>query len=109
MEAGIISALLNRPQFAGVHAVPVPQGKGSGIMALVRGEGDMALQVIPEILPHKEVEVVGPLPPELGAHIDVAAAVSARAADPADAAAFVQYIARPQAAATWKQVGITLF
>jgi len=109
MEGGIIDHLLKQPQFAGVHTMPIPPAKGSGIMALVRGEADMALQVISEILPHKEAELVGPLPAELGAHIDVDAATSIRAADPTDAAAFVRYVTQPQAAATWKAEGIDLF
>lgn len=109
MEAGIIAALLKRPEFAAVHGVPIPQAKGSGVEALVRGDGDMTLQVIPEILPHKEVELVGPLPAELGAHIDTAAAVSSHATDPGDAAAFLRYITRPEATAIWRKAGINRF
>jgi molybdate transport system substrate-binding protein len=109
MEAGIISALLKRPEFAAVHGVPVPQANGSGVMALVRGDGDMTLQVIPEILPHREVELVGPLPAELGAHIDTAAAVSSRSTNPDEAAAFLRYVMRPEATATWREAGINRF
>jgi molybdate transport system substrate-binding protein len=109
MEAGIIARMLARPEFAAVHARPVPQANGSGVVALARGDGDMTLQVIPEILPHKEVELVGPLPAELGAHIDTVAAVSSRAANPDEAGAFLRYITRPEATAIWKEAGINRF
>jgi molybdate transport system substrate-binding protein len=109
MEAGIIAALLARPEFAAVHGVAIPQANGSGVTALARGDGDMTLQVIPEILPHKEVELVGPLPAELAAHIDVVAAISSRAINPNNAAAFLRYIRRPEATATWKEAGIHRF
>lgn len=107
MEAGIIDLLLKRPEFVGVHAVPI--ANGSGVTALARGDGDMAMQVIPEILPHKEIESAGSLPAELGAHIDTATAVSVRSANPADALVFIRYITRPEATAVWKTKGVDRF
>ena len=107
MEAGIIDVLLKRPEFVGVHAVPV--ANGSGVTALARGDGDMAMQVIPAILTGKGIESAGPLPAELGAHIDTATAVSARSAYPADALAFIRYITRPEATAVWKAKGVDRF
>jgi len=47
MQAVIIDGILKRPEFAGVHVVPVAKGEGAG--ALARGEGDMAIQLVPEI------------------------------------------------------------
>jgi molybdate transport system substrate-binding protein len=91
MEAGIIDHMLHRPELAGVHTVT--EAKGSGIAALGRGEADMALQVVPEIISRKDVELVGPLPPELKAHIDFEAAVAPNAAD-------------TKAAAEWKKFGL---
>ena len=107
MQALIIDALLKRPEFAGVHGVS--PAKGEGGQALSRGEGDMALQIIPEILNQKNVEVVGPLPAELGAYMDGAAAVSARATDAKDALAFIQFITRPEARPVWKAKGLNPF
>jgi molybdate transport system substrate-binding protein len=104
MEAGIIDRILHRPEFAGVHTLTV--NPGSGISALAKGDADMALQVVPEITPVKGVELVGPLPSELGAHIDVDTAISASSADPAAAEAFIRYIIRPDAAAEWKTFGL---
>jgi molybdate transport system substrate-binding protein len=104
MEASIMDSMLKRPEFAGIHSTP--EEKTSGIGGLLNGDGDMALQGIPEILSHKEAEVVGPLPAELGAYYDAAGAVSVRAIDEADAKAFLRYITRPEAASVWKSKGI---
>src|ERR1700691_5632553 len=48
MQAVIIDDTVEKPDFAGVHVVPVSKGEGAG--ALARGEGDMAIQLVPEIL-----------------------------------------------------------
>jgi molybdate transport system substrate-binding protein len=79
---------------------------GSGVSALSKCDSDFALQVIPEITAQPGIELVGPLPPELGAHIDTEIAVSARSTDATNAAAFILYITRPEAAAVWKKYGL---
>lgn len=107
MVARIVDTMLKRPEFTGVKGVISTRGEGG--QALARGEGDMALQLICEIYPYKEIELVGPLPRELAAWIDTATAVSARAADPASAEAFVRYITRPEATAVWKAKGLNRF
>jgi len=99
--------VIKRPEFAGVNS-PVST-RGEGGQALARGEGDMALQAICEILPYKEIELVGPLPRELAAWIDMSTAVSARSANPDAALAFVRYITRPDATAIWKAKGLERF
>jgi len=104
MEAGIIDRMLHRPDFAGVHTMTVTTG--SGVSALAKGDSDLALQVVSAITATKGIELVGPLPRELGAHIDTEIAVSARSADSANAAAFIRYITRPEAAAVWKRFGL---
>jgi molybdate transport system substrate-binding protein len=108
MVASVIeNNVIKRPEFAGVNS-PVST-KGEGGQALARGEGDMALQAICEILPYKEIELVGKLPRELRAWIDMSTAVSARSKDPKRAAAFIQFITRPEAAALWKSKGLDRF
>jgi molybdate transport system substrate-binding protein len=107
MVARIIDTMLKRPEFTGVHGVISTRGEGG--QALARGEGDMALQLICEIYPYKEIELVGPLPRELAAWIDTATAVSSRAADPDAALAFVRFITRPEAAEVWKANGLNRF
>jgi molybdate transport system substrate-binding protein len=104
MEAGIIDRILHRPDFSGAHLITVTTG--SGVSALAKGDADMALQVTPEIMSRKDVELVGPLPPELAAHIDVDAAISANAADPQQAMDLIRYLTRPEAAQEWKKFGL---
>jgi len=107
MQAKIIDTILKRPEFTGVRGVISTSGEGG--QALARGEGDMALQLICEIYPHKEIELVAPLPAELAAHIDAATAVSVRSTNPDKALAFVGYITRPEAAGVWKAKGLNRF
>jgi molybdate transport system substrate-binding protein len=99
--------VIKRPEFAGVNS-PVST-RGEGGQALARGEGDMALQAICEILPYKEIELVGPLPRELAAWIDMATAVSARSTEPDTALAFIRYITRSEANAIWKAKGLNRY
>jgi molybdate transport system substrate-binding protein len=99
--------VINRPEFAGVNSPVSTQGEGG--QALVRGEGDMALQAICEILPYKEIELVGPLPRELTAWIDMSTAVSTRSTNQDAALAFIRYVTRPEAAAVWKAKGLNRF
>jgi len=107
MVATLIDDVLKRPEFAGVNAPPSTQGEGG--QALARGEGDMAIQTISQILPYKEIELVGPLPKELGAWIDTTAAVSARATHPEEARAFIRYLLRPESNKVWKPKGLERF
>jgi molybdate transport system substrate-binding protein len=99
--------VIKLPQFAGVNSPVSTQGEGG--QALVRGEGDMAIQAICEILPYKEIELVAPLPRELAAWIDMSTAVSARSTNPDAALAFIRYVTRPEAAAVWKAKGLNRF
>jgi molybdate transport system substrate-binding protein len=108
MVASVIeNKVIKRPEFAGVNS-PVST-KGEGGQALARGEGDMAIQAICEILPYKEISLVGKLPRELGAWIDMSTAVSGRSTHADQAAAFIRYITRPEAAGIWKAKGLDRF
>jgi molybdate transport system substrate-binding protein len=107
MVALLIDDVLKRPEFAGVNAPPSTKGEGG--QALARGEGDMAIQTISQILPYKEIELVGPLPAELEAWIDSAVAVSARATHADDARAFIRYLLRPESNKVWKPRGLERF
>ena len=99
--------IIKRPEFAGVNSPVSTQGEGG--QALVRGEGDMALQAICEILPYKQIELVGPVPRELAAWIDMSTAVSARATHRDDALAFIKYLLRPESNTAWKAKGLERF
>jgi len=107
MQGVIIDGILKRPEFAGVHVVPVSKGEGAG--ALARGEGDMAIQLVPEILNKPPIDLVAPLPVELGGHMDAILAVSARSADPKNALAFIKFLTRPEARAAWTAKGMKPF
>jgi len=107
MVATLIDDVLKRPEFVGVNALPSTQGEGG--QALARGEGDMAIQTISQILPYKEIELVGPLPKELGAWIDTTVAVSARATHRDDALAYIRHLLRPESNKVWKPKGLERF
>lgn len=99
--------VIKRPEFAGVNSPMSTRGEGG--QALARGEGDMAIQAICEIYPHKQIELVAPLPRELGAWIDMSTAVSARGTHPDDALAFIKYMLRPESNTVWKAKGLERF
>jgi molybdate transport system substrate-binding protein len=107
MQGVIIDGILKKPDFAGVKVVPVSKGEGAG--ALARGEGDMAIQLVPEILNKPQIELVAPLPVELGGHMDAILAVSSRSADQKTAMAFVTFVTRPAARAAWIAKGLKPF
>jgi ABC-type molybdate transport system substrate-binding protein len=98
---------LKRPEFAGVHVVPVSKGEGAG--ALARGEGDMAIQLVPEILNKPPIDLVAPLPVELGGHMDAMLAVSSRSTDQKNALAFIKFLTRPEAKTAWTAKGMKPF
>ena len=107
MQGVIIDGILKRPEFAGVHVVPVAKGEGAG--ALARGEGDMAIQLVPEILNKPPIDLVAPLPAELGGHMDAMLAVSSRSVDQKNALAFIKFLTRPEAKAAWTAKGMKPF
>jgi len=108
MVALLIDGVLKRPEFAGVNA-PATSNGAEGGQALAAGEGDMAIQTISQILPYKEIELVGPLPAELGAWIDSGIAVSTRTTRRDAARAFMQYLLRPESNKVWKPKGLERF
>ena len=56
-----------------------------------------------------EIEVVAPLPVELGGHMDAVLAVSARSTNPKAAMDFIKFLTSPQARAAWKAKGMLPF
>jgi molybdate transport system substrate-binding protein len=106
MEAKIIDGMLNaHPEFAGVKRKISMNGEGG--QAVARGEGQMALQLICEIINHPdELSNVGPVPDSLGAYIDSAAAVSSRSAHPKEAAQFLKYATQPGTYSLWLGHGL---
>jgi molybdate transport system substrate-binding protein len=107
MQATIIDGILKRPEFAGAHVVSPARGEGAA--ALARGEGDMAIQLVPEILNKPPIDLVAPLPVELGGHMDAMLAVSSRSADQKNAMAFIKFLARPESKVAWTAKGMKPF
>jgi molybdate transport system substrate-binding protein len=107
MQGVMIEGILKRPEFAGAHVTPSSRGEGAA--ALARGEGDMAVQLVQEILNKPEIEVVAPLPVELGGHIDAVLAVSSRSTHPREATDFIKFLTRPEAKAAWAAKGFKPF
>lgn len=110
MQAAMSDRLLKRPEFAGARGQPV---KGDAEPALRRGDGDaraLGLGLVHDGhapgAPVQNPYLVGVLPAELGAHMDMATAVSARAPDARDAQAFIQFILGPEARALWQAKGL---
>jgi molybdate transport system substrate-binding protein len=106
MEAKIIDGMLSaHPEFAGVKRKISMNGEGG--QAVARGEGQMALQLICEIVNHPDALTnVGPVPDSLGAYIDSAAAVTARSAHPKEAAQFLKYATQPGTYSLWLGKGL---
>ena len=114
MQAGMSARLLGRPDFAGIHGVPV---KGDAEPALKHGEGDanaMGLGLIHD--PHNPMNtetgspwLVGELPAELGMHMDMATGINARSADKTNAAAFIRFAISPEMRGMWKAKGIARY
>jgi ABC-type molybdate transport system substrate-binding protein len=111
MQAGMSDRMLKRPEFAGVHGVPV---KGDAEPALKRGDGDdhaMGLGLIhgvhaPANTPTDNPYLIGMLPADLDMHMDMATAVSARSTDTKDAIAFIQFALSPEMRSVWKAKGV---
>jgi molybdate transport system substrate-binding protein len=98
-----IDRILKRPEYAGAKLKPI---MGSAVAALSQGKTEMALQMITEIPGVQGIELVGPVPPGVGAEIAFDAAVPAHAAASAEALAFIRYLTRPAAASAWKAKGL---
>jgi molybdate transport system substrate-binding protein len=81
-----------------------PSGRIADLIA--RGETEMAVQQIPELLPVKGVQYVGPLPEELQLWTVFAAGVGSATSDPAAAKAFIEALATPSAVALFKAKGL---
>jgi ABC-type molybdate transport system substrate-binding protein len=104
MEARVINDMLHLPEFKGVRTKISTKGEGGE--ALVRGEGQMALQLSCEILNHPELEQVGLTPESLRAYIDTDMAISPRSANADQAAAFIAYVKSPEGVAVLKSKGM---
>jgi ABC-type molybdate transport system substrate-binding protein len=104
MQSAIVHAMLQRPEFAGVNRYPHEGGQGA--QAVAKGIADMGLQPVSEIQNYAELDLVGPVPEELGAYIDSAVAISTRVSRPVEAAEFLNYMTRPGSYPLWHSKGL---
>lgn len=73
---------------------------------VAKGEAELAVQQIPELMAVAGIDVVGPLPPELQSTTTVTAAVFAGARQPEAARAFLAFLSTPAAARIFKARGL---
>jgi molybdate transport system substrate-binding protein len=86
--------------------IKIAQG-GRGAMELVaKGEVDIGLTFISEIITEPGVEVVGPLPRDISTPTALVGFVSAHATEPEAAKALLRYLSSAEAAAIYKQRGM---
>jgi molybdate transport system substrate-binding protein len=89
-----------------VAAKTVAQKSGvAAADAVGRGEADLAMTFIPELLQGSGVRVLGPLPSPYCHATAYAAGVSARSGVPNEARAFIAVLAARDAASVWAAAG----
>jgi molybdate transport system substrate-binding protein len=76
-----------------------------GVAAVARGDAEIGLFNISEIVPVEGVVLVGPLPPELQSTITFAGAVYGGSAAPEAALSFLQYLAGADTHDAWRAGG----
>ena len=81
-----------------------PSGRVAELVA--RGEAEMAIQQIPELLPVTGAQYAGPFPPELQLYSEFVAGVATASQHREAAAAFVKALTTPEAAALFTAAGL---
>ncbi len=85
--------------------VRVTQGEPVGNF-VARGEAEIGFQQIPEILPVKGIDYLGPLPPDIQYITTFSAGIHAAAKQPEAARALIKFLKAPEAAAFYKKHGL---
>jgi uncharacterized protein GlcG (DUF336 family) len=99
----MVATMLKRPEFAHVVGVPLKDGAAAGVAA---GTVLFAGGTRSEQLGNPAVELVALFPAALNLHIDFSAAVLVGSTASADAASFVGYFTKKEAAPDWNDCGI---
>jgi molybdate transport system substrate-binding protein len=100
----VIDQMLSAPDFAKVRRVPI---QGLAVTALLNGQADIALQMLPELAANKDVALAGPVPDSYGASIDFSAGIAVQTVNAVEAYAFIDFLVDPQNAAVWRKNGLT--
>jgi molybdate transport system substrate-binding protein len=72
----------------------------------VKGDADMLITLISEIVPVPGMELAGPLPSEFQNYVSFAAGVSASAGNAEAAAKLIAFLASPEAAPAFTASGV---
>ncbi len=91
---------------AEIKAKAKTQAGGAVAELVARGEAELAVQQISELLPVKGAEYVGPFPPELQNYTAFTAALGLSPKDPAAAKAFIDFLTAPSALSVIKAKGM---
>ena len=94
---GIVQEMARKVHFVAPGAAPA---------AVARGESDLVLTLISEILPEPGVELAGPLPSDFQAYLTFSAAAGAKSGKGRTAQALVTFLDGPTAAAMYKSKGM---
>ena len=94
---GIAGQIKAKSHLTAAGAAPASVGKG---------ESDLVLTLISEILPEPGVELAGPIPPEFQSYIGFSAAPSPKAAGSPAVAALIKFLDGPAAASIYKVKGM---
>jgi molybdate transport system substrate-binding protein len=86
--------------------IKIAQGGRGAMELLAKGEVDIGLTFISEIITESGVEVVGPLPRDISTPTGLVGFVSAHAKDAAAAKALVSYLSGPEAAVVYRERGM---
>jgi molybdate transport system substrate-binding protein len=79
-----------------------------GLKEVAKGEIEIGLGQISEILANKDVVLVGPFPPAIQGSVTFSAAVHSAAKDKNAAKALIDFLTSPEAKAKFKAVGFTV-
>ena len=82
-------------------------GDGGPIALIVfRGEAELGMQPIPELLAHPEVDFIGPLPAALQSYNHLTAGIPSNGKQPEAARALIKFLGTPAAQAVMKAKGL---
>ena len=81
-------------------------GPGQAPGSVAKGESELVLTLISEILPEPGVELAGPLPSEFQAYLGLAAASGTKTGNTPAAQALIKFLDGPAAAAMYKAKGM---
>src|SRR5215831_7199081 len=86
--------------------IKIAQGGRGAMELLAKGEVDIGLTFISEIITEPGVEVVGPLPKDISTPTGLVGFVSLHAKEPEAAKILLRYLSSPEAATVYKQRGM---